>query len=315
MGRAAMSRGWEFDRAVPQRGYSWWYIDALSEDGQHGLTLIAFIGTVFSPWYALARRGGGGDPHNHCCLNVALYGSPKRWAMTDRRRDALSRDADNLRIGPSALAWDGEKLTVTIEEVTAPWPSRLRGTVVLRPEALSTRAFQLDSDGRHHWHPIAARSRVEVRFEQPGLSWSGPAYFDTNWGAAPLEQDFVGWDWCRAPMPDATAILYNAQRRDGTEKSLALCVGADGAVTQFEPPPPLQLPKTLWRIARPTRAEGGQASVVRTLVDAPFYSRSEIRTHLLGQEATAVHESLSLDRFRSPSMYAMLPFRVPRPMG
>jgi len=55
--------------------------------------------------------------------------------------------------------------------------------------------------------------------------------------------------------------------------------------------------------------------VVRTLVDAPFYSRSEIRTHLLGQEATAVHESLSLDRFRSPSMYAMLPFRVPRPMG
>jgi carotenoid 1,2-hydratase len=309
-----MLRGWEFDRSVAPRGYSWWYIDALSEDGKHGLTIIAFIGTVFSPWYALARRGGGGDPHNHCCLNVALYGQPKRWAMTDRRRDALSRDADNLRIGPSALHWDGEKLTVQIAEMTAPWPSRLRGTVVLRPDALSTRAFQLDSDGRHHWHPIAARSRVEVSFEQPGLRWSGPAYFDTNWGAAPLEQDFVGWDWCRAPMPDATAILYNAQRRDGTSQSLALRVGADGSVTNFEPPPPVQLPKTLWRIARPTRAEGAKASVVRTLVDAPFYSRSEIRTHLLGQEATAVHESLSLDRFRSPTMYAMLPFRVPRPI-
>jgi carotenoid 1,2-hydratase len=308
-------RGWEFDRPVAQRGYSWWYIDALSDDGKHGLTIIAFIGTVFSPWYAWARRGGGGDPHNHCCVNVALYGSPKRWAMTDRRRGALSRDADHLRIGPSALHWNGDALTVTIDETTAPLPSALRGTVVLRPDAVSTRAFVLDSDGRHHWHPIAARSRVEVQFQAPALRWSGPAYFDTNWGAAPLEQDFVGWDWCRAPMPEATAILYNAQRRDGSAQSLALRVGADGSVTDFTPPPPVEMPKTLWRIARPTRAEGGAARVVRTLVDAPFYSRSEIETTLLGRRATAVHESLSLDRFRSPAMYAMLPFRVPRPLG
>jgi len=45
---------------------------------------------------------------------------------------------------------------------------------------------------------------------------------------------------------------------------------------------------------------------------APFYSRSEIRTRLLGQDATAVHEYLDLERFRSPILYAMLPFRVPR---
>lgn len=306
--------GWEFDRAVPARGYRWWYIDALSDDRAHGLTIIAFIGTVFSPWYALARAGGrAADPENHACLNVALYGAPKRWAMTDRRRTALRRDATTLRIGPSGLHWDGSALTVDIAEVTAPFPSRLAGRVVLRPDAVSTRSFQLDSDGRHTWHPIAARSRVTVQMESPALSWSGPAYFDSNWGAAPLEQDFIGWDWCRAPMPDATAILYNAQRRDGTRQSLALRVGADGSVTDVPPPPEVEMPRTLWRIARPTRAEAGGATVVRTLVDAPFYSRSEIETHLLGQRAAAVHESLSLDRFRSPAMYAMLPFRVPRP--
>mgnify|MGYP000665064969 CR=1 FL=1 len=49
-----------FDAPVPPGGYSWWYVDALSDDGQHGITIIAFIGTVFSPWYAWARRGGGG---------------------------------------------------------------------------------------------------------------------------------------------------------------------------------------------------------------------------------------------------------------
>ncbi len=39
-------------------GYAWWYVDALSDDGRHGLTLIAFIGSVFSPYYAW-RAGGG----------------------------------------------------------------------------------------------------------------------------------------------------------------------------------------------------------------------------------------------------------------
>ena len=56
----------------------WWYLDALSDDGRHGLTVIAFIGSVFSPYYALARRRGAGDPLDHCALNVALYGAGGR---------------------------------------------------------------------------------------------------------------------------------------------------------------------------------------------------------------------------------------------
>lgn len=306
-------RDWAFDQPVPPRGYAWWYLDALSDDGRHGITIIAFIGTVFSPWYALARRGGGGDPHDHCCLNVALYGAPSRWAMTDRRRIALRRDADTLAIGPSSLAWDGTALTVRIEEVTAPIPSRLRGTVRLHPTALSTRRFTLDSDGRHQWQPIAPRSRVEVALESPPLRWSGAAYFDTNAGSAPLEQDFREWDWCRAMLPDATAILYNAQRRDGSRISLALRATDDGGLADFTPPPNTELPRTFWRLRRPTRAEGS-ARVTRTLTDAPFYARSEIHTRLLGHDAPAMHESLSLDRFSSPAMFAMLPFRVPRPL-
>lgn len=305
--------GWEFDRPVPQRGYRWWYVDALSDDGQHGITIIAFIGTVFSPWYAWARRGGGGDPMEHCCINVALYGRPRRWAMTDRRAWAVQRDESRFQVGPSGLRWDGTALTIEIDEVTAPFPRRLRGTVRLTPRALSTRSFSLDAAGRHTWHPIAARSRVEVALDSPGLGWSGPAYFDTNFGDAPLEQDFVEWDWCRAPMPDATAILYNAKRRDGSAQSLALRVGNDGAVTDFEPPPAALLPRTLWRVARPTRSENGAATLVRTLEDAPFYSRSEIRTCLLGQQVTAVHESLELDRFASPLVQMLLPVKVPRP--
>nr|WP_232474699.1 carotenoid 1,2-hydratase [Roseomonas rubea] len=245
-------------------------------------------------------------------MNVALYGRPKRWAMTDRRATALKRDADNLAIGPSTLHWDGTALTIGIEERTAPVPSRLAGRVRVIPEAVSTRGFVLDGAGRHRWQPIAARARVEVTMTHPALRWSGPAYFDTNTGTAPLEEDFAEWDWCRAPMRDETVVLYNATRRDNTHQSLALRVKRDGAVEDMEPPSPARMAPTLWRLPRPTRAEGGQARAVRTLVDAPFYSRSEIRTHLLGQETTAVHEYLNLARFRSPILYSMLPFRVPR---
>ncbi|MEO0034874.1 MAG: hydroxyneurosporene dehydrogenase CrtC, partial [Pseudomonadota bacterium] len=49
--------GPRFDLPVPASGYAWWYIDAISDDGRHALTLIFFLGSVFSPYYAWARRG------------------------------------------------------------------------------------------------------------------------------------------------------------------------------------------------------------------------------------------------------------------
>jgi len=64
-------------------------------------------------------------------------------------------------------------------------------------------------------------------------------------------------------------------------------------------------------VPRATRADAVPA-VRQTLEDTPFYSRSVIGTQLLGEQVTAVHESLSLDRFRAPWVQAMLPFRIPR---
>jgi carotenoid 1,2-hydratase len=261
----------------------------------------------------MARRRGPADPLNHCALNVALYGKPRRWAMTERGHGAVRRDETSLVIGPSGLDWDGEVLTIRIDEVTAPLPSRLRGTVRIRPAGINRRRFILDAAGRHRWQPIAAASRAEVVLESPGLRWSGPAYFDTNDGDAPLEADFIDWDWCRAPLREGAAILYNARRRDGTRQSLALRVDARSQVTEVAPPPPASLPRTRWGIGRPTGADAGHSpAVTQTLEDAPFYSRSVLATHLLGQPATAVHESLSLDRFRALPIQLMLPFKIPR---
>jgi carotenoid 1,2-hydratase len=275
----------------------------------YGITLIAFIGSVFSPYYAWARRRGGGDPMQHCSLNVALYGKTKRWAMTERRAHAVQRGPDFLRIGPSALAWDKSALTVQIEEIAAPFPRRIRGSVRLYPSAVETRVRTLDTEGRHRWQPIAPCARVEVKLDSPAVSWSGPAYFDTNAGDRPLEADFVRWDWSRTSLPGGTGILYDVERRDGPLR-LAMRYADAGGVEDFAVLPPVALPPTFWRVPRSIGAAA--PAVIQTLEDTPFYARSVVAAELSGQRVLAMHESLSMDRFTSPWVQAMLPFRMPR---
>jgi carotenoid 1,2-hydratase len=271
---------------------------------------------VFSPYYAWARQRGPRSAYAHCALNAVLYGprGGKRWAMTERGQAALSQAPAALAIGPSALAWDRATLTVTLDELAVPWPRRLRGVVRLHAGALTGHVATLDAAGGHRWSPLAPCGQVEVALTRPALRWTGSGYLDSNWGDGPLERAFARWHWCRASLPDGTAILYDIERRAGGRRALALAVDRAGTVRDMVPPPVAALPPTRWwRMARAIRAEaGGRARVVRTLEDTPFYARSVVSTRLLGQEVTAWHESLSLERFRQGWVQALLPFRMPR---
>ena len=53
-------------------------------------------------------------------------------------------------------------------------------------------------------------------------------------------------------------------------------------------------------------------TIVSTLEDTPFYARSLLRTTLLGEEVTAMHESLDIPRLVSLPVRLMLPWRMPR---
>lgn len=288
----------------------WWYIDALSDDGTEGLTLIGFLGSVFSPYYAWSGRK---DPLDHCALNVALYrpGRGGRWAMTERSRGALERTPDALRIGPSSLAWDGDALRVEVNEICSPLPRKLKGQVRLAPEFACNHPVKLDNRGAHHWSPLAPRCRVEVNFDDPDVRWTGVGYLDSNWGSSALESAFVDWTWSRAPLGRGAAILYDARRREGGPLSVALRFDPSGRAEPIEQPTLHPLPSTGWRVARSTRSEDAP-SIARTLEDTPFYARSVVRQRLAGEWVQSVHESLSLNRFRSRWVKMLLPFRMPR---
>jgi carotenoid 1,2-hydratase len=298
-----------FDRRVSPGGYAWWYLDAESPDGAAALTIIAFIGSVFSPYYAWSGRR---SPENHCALNVALYGRRRRWAMTERSRAKVDLAPDRFTIGPSALEWRNDELTINIDEHGAPVPAPMRGTVTVRPAALGDRSFQIDAQGRHRWRPLAPRSHVTVAFDEPAVSWAGEGYLDSNDGEEPLEDAFQSWNWARLSAPGARPlILYDTAPRRSDPRRLALEVSADGGLIARDSPALVHAaPTPVFRMERLLGGDG--AGVSATLEDAPFYSRSLMETTLDGRRYRGFHESLSGDRLRSPVVKAMLPFRMPR---
>lgn len=304
----------DFQHTPPAGGYCWWYLDAFSDDGQDGLTLIAFIGSVFSPYYALARRRGHAPADDHCALNVALYGrQARRWSMTERGRGALRRDSRMLHIGPSRLTLDAHGLVIDVREWSVPIPLRLKGQIRVRAKTSFDGDFALDAAGRHLWAPRAPRAEVEVDLEAPRVQWRGEAYLDTNRGSEPLEHAFTDWDWARASLPDErTTVHYHLRCRDGSTRALNLSFGDEGA-RDVPPLARLSLKSTRWGIPRPASADANTTpKVVATLEDTPFYARSRLHARWNGETVDAMHESVSLVRFTKPWVQAMLPFRMPR---
>ena len=309
----------DFSRPVARDGYLWWYVDAISDDGDRAMTLIIFIGSVFSPYYAAARQRGMGEPENHCAFNTILYepGLRKYWSMTERPRHALSRRADTLRIGPSQVHWDGAQLTADINERCTPLPRPMRGRITVTPTPLTGHSLWLDRNGRHRWHPLAPIARVAVAMQSPAVHWEGHGYLDSNEGNEPLASGFREWDWSRERLPGGDCRVRYETRADGAQpQRLALLFSADGSLRNAgDASSSRTLPSTaVWRIRPQTLAarSGAAPRILRTLEDTPFYARSLMHSGTGEERQLSVHESLDLRRFEKRWVQTLLPFRMPR---
>ncbi len=249
-------------------------------------------------------------------MNVAVYG-PKRnaWAFTEQGGADVRRYRTALVIGSSSMEWENDSLTVRFEEKTSPLPGRISGVVRIFPQTLSEdKPFVLDTHGRHRWGPIAPIARAEVEMSRPGnVRWNGLAYVDTNAGAEPLEDGFSSWNWCRATTKERLVVTYDAFRRDGSRQLIQHAFHANGQTEKIEPLVERSLDRTRWGLSRTMRVDPHSSPrLVRTLEDTPFYSRSEVVGSYGGKVAHGVHESLSLDRWKSRIVQFMLPYRMRR---
>jgi carotenoid 1,2-hydratase len=306
----------DFAQTVPDNGYLWWYVDAISDDGTQAMTLIVFVGSVFSPYYARARRRSAASAENHCAFNAILYGpgSRKRWSMTERSERHLERSAHSYSLGPSRMDWDGQTLLAQVDERCVPLPKRMRGTIRVTPETLTTHTLLLDENGLHRWHPLAPIARVEVDFPTLGTRWSGHGYFDSNEGNEPLADGFIGWDWARVRLDNGDcAVRYEAREPLRQPRRLALRFSPDGQMHSETAVAAAPMDSTsIWRMARRMPSPPGAHQLLRTFEDTPFYARSLISTEIDGMRGTGVHESLSMQRFTQRWVQTLLPFRMPR---
>ena len=297
-----------FDVDVPENGYRWWYVDGVSDDRQRGIVVIAFVGSVFSPYYFRARQRAPAAPEQHCAINVALYDNKVgRWCMTERSAESLSRDASSFAVARSSLLWTGDELRIQVNERSMPWMRQVTGEIVLRPRHVSDAGFVPDSNARHLWQPIAPIADIEVRMTKPSWSWNGSGYFDTNTGSEPLESGFRKWSWNRSAADDHCSIDYAIEQRDGLFRSTSLRFDTAGNIIEQELPPRIELENGLWQVSRHAFSERYPQSV-RDLEDTPFYTRSILDYG----ERHDVHEFLDLDRFSSGWVRFLLPFRMPR---
>jgi len=320
-----------FDVPVAPGGYAWWYLDAVSDDGRVAVTVIAFVGSVFSPRYAKARRlmargGPPADPERCCAINVAVYEGEGRhtWALTEHAE--FSRSAESLQIGASSLRWRsdgaGRHLEVELDELQTRFGARrgppLRGRIRLYPAAVFGPRVELDAHARHRWYPVAPHARVELEFDAPALRFSGSGYHDVNEGDEGLERGFASWNWSRAELDgQRSAVLYDVVPREGPAAPRAwLFDPSQRSIETIEADTlgqATRLARTFWGVDRAIRADLGHTPrLISTLEDTPFYSRNLISTRIAGHEATAVHESISLDRFASRAVQFLLPFKITR---
>ena len=236
--------------------------------------------------------------------------------MTDRGEAALRQTPDRFTVGPSSLTWRNGNLEIDVNEVSSlPLVSRVRGRITVRPTGVTGVELPLLEDGTHIWRPFAPSAGIEVDLG-PGWQWTGHGYFDANFGTRALEADFSYWTWGRFPLPGGAACFYDATRRDGTHLEFGIHFTEDGQAEAMKMPPLTPLKRSLWTVRRETRADAGYTPrQVKAMLDAPFYTRSVVRTRINGEVTDGVHEALDLNRFASPFLKPMLAVRVPRRAG
>lgn len=305
---------------LPSRGYRWWYVDGLSDDGRRGFTAIFLVGSVFSPWLnARAKRGEPVLPVEHLGVHLALYEDERQvgWTMAEYPAERLAADERSLSIGGCHLRFsDDGSLEGELSTRSAPvffsglgFGRALRGRFRLAPGVSKPPVVELARapDGAsHHWQVQTPSAAFEVEFDRPGFSFRGRGYHDGNWGHGRLEEAFKRWSWARVSDGDDARILYAVEPRHGEPRGFVV---EHDRVRTCEASHGDGVP-TGWGLVAPTSFSVGdaRARMVRWLDRTPFYARYV--AELDGKQG--VGEFLDLDRFQRGSVQFLLRWRGQR---
>jgi len=311
---------------VPAGGYAWWYVDAVSDDGNRALAAIFFIGSVFSPSYAAACRRGPAPPaEDYLGVNLALYDRGRRvaWVMSEYPSPRLQATTEHLQIADSHISVGDGTLQISLDEKTAPWGlalvgvgRRIRGSIVVTPECDPISGVELGEGSGHRWEVPIPRGRIQVRLS--GFDFDGTAYHDTNRGDGRLESTLSRWSWARFHGRSRLTVLYTTLDKAGQRTSV-LVDAKDGDPALKRAPvivpdgPVGPMTKPGWGLELPSgfSVDGGRVGcdVSQILDVAPFYARY---LATLRGGGVGIGEHLDLDRFSRRGLQFLLRFMTRR---
>ena len=203
---------------------------------QHGLTIIAFIGSVFSPYYAWRGAGAGRSARTIArSTSRSTASGSERWAMTERgpRRPGARRDALSA-VGPSALSWDGAWPRRSASTRSPfPFPASRpghgppRSNALTRPDRSCSMRRGVTAGGR-----LRPSARVQVALDQPRTcAGSGDGYFDMQQRRRAARKWLLVLDMVARRLRDGAAVLVRGAAARREPLDLALALTADGSLT------------------------------------------------------------------------------------
>ncbi len=288
----------------PGDAYRWLYLDVAGE----GFTAVAIFmyGAPFSSGYS-ARAPKGARPDEHSAVNFALYrnGVRKAWVLSEYPASEWSAGDDRVRIGHSSLAVGADgRVTVEIDERSAPWGRRVRARIELRPLGPGHPELELVPGQPHYWRPRAPHAEARVEVDDPEVAFSGAGYFDANRGAELLGGGVPGWRGARLHRGDHTEIVY-----EPPGSTVRVLADAQRVTVEREPARDVRVTRTRWGLEVPesfdTRSGPARPSPM-LLESSPFYARVQASApggELLGEVA-------DFRRFHRPSVRWMARFRT-----
>ncbi len=305
--------------------YEWWYIDALSPNGEWGVVVIVFRGMPMSPDY-LAAQSRGTNPSDHCGYTVSIYHHGKRIYFAFRGINEPDLSNANINIDLNDIG----HFNANSIEVNTSIPSLRRSATIKittsqaagpsQSEAPSQAAgpSQSEAPSGHGWSLTAPRTPCAVRLviredgvDRADAEWEGVAYRDHNWGQRAMQADFHHWYWGRVHGANRT-IVYLAAPSDASTNAWAGEVDVTGKITPWtnvvvapshHRPTMLGLwaPKTVKVTG--TDAEGRAVTVISThdevVEDGPFYQRYLSRWNVNGADlGVGTSEYMNVARYK-----------------
>ena len=260
---------------------------------RHGLVVIAFVGSVFSPYYARAlRRDAATDPKAHCAINVPV---PRRHAAVVDDRNAGRRRSNATPAGCASAEIRSPGTAATSSRGST--RSRCPGRAGSRRDPLAPARPRPSSFGaRRHGPPPMVADRPDLRGrgrdERPGAALARARLPRQQPRRQAAGARFRDWHWAR-PHPGRQRHRRHLRRVPARRRTAGLALRADDGLPRPLRPPPRWTSHAADGVCNAAaRCDSvrrpGHAAPLRGM-DRSTRGRCS-RRHWLGERVRAMHE-------------------------